>query len=250
MTDLNAGLIVGSARIDENGRTSGGKKGDDTYKEVSFQEFYYHSKGWTLIRAKDPTVAKRLAQAMIEACENDNVGYSQDSHGCSRNYVKKYGSFAQITERINEDCSGLIGGCVYQATGIDVFASGNMYTGNEVEKLKATGLFDIYYTVDHSTCLCDGDILVTKTTGHTVMVVLGRPRTDSKPAPTTKRLQLTLDCWMRSTPSLTANNKILVIPKNAIIDVQSEVDAENRTWAKTTYKNKLGYVSERYTKQV
>lgn len=248
MADVNAGLIVGSARIDENGATYGGQKGDQTFKEVSLQEFYYHSKGWYLIRAKNINHANAIAKAMIEACENDNLGYSQSQHGSTRHLVKKYGSYAKITEKCNDDCSGLVGGCVLQATGVDVFESGNMYTGNEVEKLKTTGLFDIYYNVDKSTYLCNGDILVTKTTGHTVVVCAGRPRADVKP---TKKLQLTLDCWLRSKPTLKDNaTKMVVIPKNAIVEVKSETTAEDRVWAYTTYNGKTGYLSERYTKQI
>ena len=36
---------VGSARIDENGRAHGGKAGNQTGKELSVQNWYYHSKG-------------------------------------------------------------------------------------------------------------------------------------------------------------------------------------------------------------
>lgn len=39
-------LIVGSARIDENGHVQGGKPGDQTGKEVSTQVYYVHTKGW------------------------------------------------------------------------------------------------------------------------------------------------------------------------------------------------------------
>ena len=38
------GLIVGSARIDENGNLKNGKTGDQTRKEVSTQAYYTHKK--------------------------------------------------------------------------------------------------------------------------------------------------------------------------------------------------------------
>lgn len=40
------GLVVGSARIDENGKISGGALGDNNGREVSTQPYYLHSKGW------------------------------------------------------------------------------------------------------------------------------------------------------------------------------------------------------------
>ena len=51
-------LIVGSARIDENGKTSGGKAGDQTGKEVCTQAYHMHSKGWYALRAKSVTQCK------------------------------------------------------------------------------------------------------------------------------------------------------------------------------------------------
>ena len=46
-------VMIGSARIDENGNAHGGKAGDQKNgKEVSAQEWYKHSKGWRVFRAK------------------------------------------------------------------------------------------------------------------------------------------------------------------------------------------------------
>ena len=46
-------VIIGSARIDENGKAKGGKAGDQTGKEVSTQKWYKHTKVWRVFRAKD-----------------------------------------------------------------------------------------------------------------------------------------------------------------------------------------------------
>ena len=54
-------VIIGSARIDERGKASGGKAGDQTGKEVSTQNWYKHSKGWVLLRPKDPEKAAKIA---------------------------------------------------------------------------------------------------------------------------------------------------------------------------------------------
>ena len=60
-------VIIGSARHDENGKLSGGKAGDQTGREVCTQNFYVHSKGWYIMRAKDAAVAEALAIGMRTA---------------------------------------------------------------------------------------------------------------------------------------------------------------------------------------
>ena len=70
-------VIIGSARIDENGNAHGGKAGDQTGKEVSTQQWYKHSKGWILLRPKDSAQAEKIASCMQAACKNNNIGYDQ-----------------------------------------------------------------------------------------------------------------------------------------------------------------------------
>ncbi len=50
-------VMLGSARIDENGKASGGQAGDQTGKEVSTQKWYLHTKGWRVLRATNPEAA-------------------------------------------------------------------------------------------------------------------------------------------------------------------------------------------------
>lgn len=167
-------VIIGSARCDENKRYSGGKRGDqrqtsvDDYKgEVSMQNFYIHTKGWIILRPKTPEVAIKLAQAMKNACNNPWIGYSQ-----SDRYSLLYES-TSTSKKVNCDCSTLIRQCIKEATGKD---TGDFNTANEVSKVLATNLFDkIEYK--NGMALYDGDILVTKSKGHTVIVVSGKSRT-------------------------------------------------------------------------
>ena len=70
---------VGSARIDEHGKARGGQAGDQTGKEVSTQNWYLHSKGWRVYRAKNPSVAEKIARCMEMACKNSKIGYDQGS---------------------------------------------------------------------------------------------------------------------------------------------------------------------------
>lgn len=165
-------IIIGSARHDENGKYSGGKNGDQDGTEVSTQEYYKHSKGWYVIRPTSADVADKIASAMLEACDNNNIGYDQYDRNIIK-YVKKYGSLAKITVKCDTDCSDLVRACVYQATGVD---TGDFYTATETTVLAKTGLFDAKKEVTDSTVLFNGDILVTKAKGHTAIVVSGRPR--------------------------------------------------------------------------
>lgn len=169
-------LIIGSARHDENGKYSGGRNGDQDGTEVSTQTYYVHPKGWVLLRVINPEYAAKLAQAMLDACANNHIGYDQNDRVLMK-YVKQYGSIVKITVNVDTDCSNLVRACVYQATGKD---PGDFYTGNEADILYKTGLFEKPVKVTTSTILYDGDILVTQSKGHTVIVVSGRPRSEEQ----------------------------------------------------------------------
>lgn len=165
-------IMVGSARIDEDGKISGGSVGDQTGKEVSTQSYYLHSKGWYLYRAKDVSVANALATAMLEACNNNNIGYDQSNRLGVVTQVKSAGSLKAIKTKTEADCSSLVRACCIQAG----FDPGNFSTSNEGTCLNKTGKFEARVSVTANTKLYNGDILVTKKKGHTVIVVSGNPR--------------------------------------------------------------------------
>ncbi|MCX4322223.1 MAG: phage tail tip lysozyme [Lachnospiraceae bacterium] len=169
------GIKVGSARIDENGKLTGGKAGDQTGNEVCTQDYYMHSKGWYLLRPKDIAVANAIAKAMQSACDNDNIGYCQGHRTNVIAQLRKYGSMAAIVEKTEADCSSLVRGCCIEAG----FDPGNFNTANEATSLEKTGKFEKRVSVTASTSLYNGDLLVTKTKGHTVAVVSGNPRSES-----------------------------------------------------------------------
>ena len=170
------GVIFGSARIDENGNIAGGAAGDQSGNEVSTQAYYMHSKGWYALRPKSADVAEKIATAMQQACDNPNIGYDQNQRDTVMTQLKKYGSLAAIKTKCEADCSSLVRSCIYQATGKDV---GDIYTGNLASALEASGLFEKRFSVSSESQLYNGDVLVTKTKGHTVIVVSGRPRQSS-----------------------------------------------------------------------
>ena len=176
-------VLIGSARIDENGKISGGKAGDQTGKETSIQDWYLHNKGWVVIRAKDAVKREKIAQDMQYICDNPCVGYDQGSNQTLYNEAKKVGfDVSKVKNPCETDCARAVRVCVLYA-GINC---ADFYTGIEADVLKATGQFEIL-TADkyckQSDYLLRGDILVTKTKGHTVVVLTnGAKATASKPS--------------------------------------------------------------------
>lgn len=167
-------VMIGSARIDENGNAHGGQAGDQRNGfEVSTQEWYKHSKGWRVFRCKDREKAEKIAKIMEWACDNDLIGYDQYQRNTLYNALKKHGFGGEpVLEKAAEtDCSALVRVCLAFA-GIDVPA--DFYTGGMAKQMLATGeiveLTGSKYT-ETPDCLGRGDILVTKTKGHTVVVL-------------------------------------------------------------------------------
>ena len=116
-----ATIMIGSARIDERGKSSGGVAGDqkqvsssnDTKGEVSMQPFYVHSKGWYILRPKSVTLSAKMAERMIAACNNKNIGYDQGN----RLGVIIYSINTKIKTEC--DCSSLTRQVVKEASGKD-----------------------------------------------------------------------------------------------------------------------------------
>ena len=172
-------IKIGSARIDENGNISGGRAGDQTKREVATEPYYSHPKGWYLLRAKDPGKARQIGLAMNEACLNENIGYDQSGRYGVIECLKAYGRIAKINKPTEADCSSLVRACCIQA-GIQV---GDFNTASEVSVLERTGAFHKAVAVTPNTKLQVGDILVTRTKGHTVIVTESDNKSEDKPKP-------------------------------------------------------------------
>lgn len=164
-------VLIGSARVDENGGYSGGKAGSQTEKEISTQNWYLHSKGWVLIRPKDSNIAEKIAKNMEYACDSAYVGYDQSQNTTLTSVAKQYGyDISRVKTPCETDCARLVRVCCLYA-GIEV---GDFYTGNMKSYLEKTGKFEILTSDKYcksSNYLKRGDILVTKTKGHTVVVL-------------------------------------------------------------------------------
>lgn len=164
-------IIIGSARHDERNSYTNGAKGDSLqsstpdYKgEVSMQNFYVHKKGWNVLRPKDRGIAQKIADNMKTACNNKNLGYSQnDRYGVIKNGIR-----TGIPS--NCDCSSLVRACVKEATGKD---PGDFTTSNAMIVLSRTGFFYPVIAYNPGMILMSGDILCTKIKGHIVIVTNG-----------------------------------------------------------------------------
>lgn len=172
---------VGSARIDEHNNAVGGKAGDQTGREVAIEPYYNHRLGWYMLRAKNSDIARKIGLAMVEACLNNNIGYDQSGRYGVIECLKIYGRLAKINKATEADCSSLVRACCIQA-GIQV---GDFNTASEVAVLEKTGVFHKAVAVTPNTKLQVGDILVTRSKGHTVIVTESdsKPETQPKPKP-------------------------------------------------------------------
>ena len=163
-------VTIGNARISEFG-TVNGKRGDQTGKEVMTQSFASGGKWEYCIRPKSATVAQKIAHAMVQACKNNNIGYSQTDRTSLSQAAAKVNYDISKVGKCNCDCSALVAVCV-NAAGIHV--SPYMYTGNELALLKQTGKFTVITGADQckrGKKLRAGDILLRK--GHTAIVTAG-----------------------------------------------------------------------------
>lgn len=177
-------VYVGNAVCDENGHARGGKPGDQTGRELRIQPWYLNAKGWRVFRAKDPAVAKKIADDMRWACDNMAIGYNQSTRNTLYNAAKPFDfDCAKVTELCECDCSSLVRVCVLYA-GIKI---NDFNTTSEPTRLLNTGAFDEMmgeeYT-DESAYLREGDILVTRTKGHTLVILNdGDKAYDDEPQP-------------------------------------------------------------------
>ncbi len=175
-------VTIGSARSDERGKITGGKSGDQkSGKEVSTQNWYAHSKGWRVLRAKDASKRKLIAQAMKAACANNKIGYDQYERNTLYYRAQPYGfDPAKVVSNCETDCSALVRVCCAFA-GIKL---GDFNTSTEAKVLLASGEFTELkgekYT-KKSDYLMAGDVLVTKTKGHTVIVLSDGSKAEDEP---------------------------------------------------------------------
>lgn len=157
-------VIFGSARSSYGQE----KAGDQNGKEVSTQGYYNPAAGyWLGFMLEDEAKAKALAEAMIKACKNDNIGYSQNFRMTGRQAYVKAGSIEKMG-LCQVDCSSLVNLCLY-SIGINL---PNFNTASEPAVLRNSDLFKEVRVSKESDCKT-GMILVTPTKGHTGIITQG-----------------------------------------------------------------------------
>lgn len=247
-------VIIGSARIDENGKATGGRAGDQMGKEVSTQSWYKHSKGWRVFRAKEAAVAEAIARCMQAACDNRHVGYDQGQRNSLYSEAEKFGfDVSKVTKDVECDCSALVRVCC-AAAGITGLPAG-FRTNNEPGNLLKTGAFaeltGTKYT-DSSAYLRRGDILCTKTQGHTVVVLSNGPKAEPIVAAGPQLVEITGGTVnVRSAPGTTGTRVLGIARKGDKLTYQDQtMNVDGRDWYLVVFKNQNGWVSSRYARRV
>lgn len=266
-------VMIGSARIDENGKTTGGLPGDQTGKEVAVQKWYLHSKGWVVLRPRRAEAAAAIARNMQAACDNDLIGYDQSNRLSALAASEEHNyDLSKVTVACETDCSALVRVCCLYA-GIK---AGNFSTASQVNVLRATGEFDVLTDAGYcksSDYLLPGDILVTKSQGHTVVVLSpgakvtsGGPSVpESQPQPVQKKVapamykaselagvyHTTADLHMRYKPGLISpDNVICVIPAGKAVRCYGYYnDVQGVKWYLIAYQGREGHVSGKYLRR-
>ena len=247
---------IGNARINEYGTLEGGKAGDQNGKECMIEPWYKHDKGWYVLRPISKKVADAIATDMKFICDNDNIGYSywENCYGLM-NEAKQFGYDAsKVTKPCDTNCAKSVIVCARYA-GVNV---GDCSTANEVDEFMKTGQFELLKDTDH----CDkpdllkkGDILVTRTKGHTAVVV-----SDGKAMEKIKWVCSTEFCgtyrvegnaYLRLYPSLSAESITVVDVGLLVFSDGITVAHEDRNWYHILLdENTEGFISGKLLKKI
>lgn len=254
-------IKIGHARISENGTVTG-KAGDQTGQEVAITNYYNHSKGWVVLRAIDADAREKIAKCAEDACANDNIGYCQHDRLTLYNAVKDNGfkcDKKNLTKKVECDCSALVRVCLAYA-GIKV---GNFTTANQKSVLVNSGKVKVVSWDGKETSLQRGDILVTKTQGHTAIVLTASKETPKVTIATDKvdsaksfnanlagTYKTTSDLNLRSGAG--TNKGVITVIANGqnVVNYGYYTLVGTTKWFLVKYNNKTGFCSSKYLKRV
>ena len=162
---------IGHASLGSNGKTTGDKSGDQG-REVCTTSYY--KKAWSyVLRAKDPNIAEKMAQACEAGCANQCIGYRQDRRNTLKAQAKLVGmDLSRIKIDCDCDCSSFMTVCA-ECAGIPIPYNGNNAPTTSSMKVAFmnTGYFDLLTDkkfLDSDKYLKRGDILVA-VGQHTIM---------------------------------------------------------------------------------
>lgn len=167
----------GWASIDERGKASGGKAGDQTGREVKTGDWYYFNQKY-VIRYKDAKMARRHATVLKKLCNGNLVGYDQNQRISLYSELKKVGfTVSKLKSKCEADCSSLQNACAIAAGAKGIspsLATGTMLNGLDGKSgYKGSDDFIILTDKKYLTSgdyLLQGDIIVAP--GHHTIGVL------------------------------------------------------------------------------
>lgn len=259
---------IGHASIDENGRATGGKAGDQTGKEVCSSTWW--NDGWTaLVRPTKKSVANKIVKACKAGVNNKKIGYDQSQRTTLFIQAEKVDfDLSKVSTVCETDCSAFVSVCV-NAAGVKV--SKDIYTGNMVKALEATGAFKVYRGTKYLTnsdYLKAGDILVAEGK-HTVIVLEDGAKVSSTTESTTtksntegssvaEKFNGNIAGTYKTTNALNlragagTENKVLhVIPKgDKVVNYGYYSNANGVRWLYVAHKGEVGFVSSSYVRKV
>lgn len=153
---------IAHASIDERGKASGGKAGDQTSKEVCIRTWY--NKPWQyVLRIINEKVRKQFANNMIDIANNNNIGYDQSQRNTLLTQAEKVNfDFTKITTKCECDCSSSITaailGAIYKINGKSAYekakaklvvSSNSATTSTLRSRLKALDMITVYSAKEH-----------------------------------------------------------------------------------------------------
>lgn len=167
---------MAAARIDERGRISGGKDGDQTGEEVMVQRYSNFRINCVLRYTGTDTyyIRNRIVRSAVGIATNNKIGYNQLRRTTSFSEIKKLGWKLKAIPKMGlcaTDCSEMAAICVNIAFLKEVVPSWN-YTGNQKANMRKLGFSDVTGAVNLQTGegLLPGDILL-RESGHTAIYI-------------------------------------------------------------------------------
>lgn len=159
-------VFFSGACIDENGKASGGKAGDQTRKEIRTTSAYQLAKGMRVFRCPNANTAYWIGTNAYNIAANNLYGYDQSQRDTGYNLAKAAGwEPRKVNQACELDCSSMVRTCVACALEKDI---PNFNTVTEPNVLLGLGFKEIVITSFEQLQL--GDILCTPTKGHTEIV--------------------------------------------------------------------------------
>ena len=223
---------LGHARIADNGKVSGGQKGDQTGKEVAITDYY--SKPWKLLlRPKSSDIAERSAKACEDGCKNDKIGYSQENRNTAHTQAQKVGyDLSKINVSCETDCSAFMTLCAIAAGVKGLEYVGNAPTTSTMRNaFLKTGEYDLLMEVKYLTSsdyLKRGDILVSPGS-HTAMVLNNGKNAQEKKQTVKVSYAIQLKSALNARKGAGKEyDKVFTFPKGMVLAICEECDGWGR----------------------